>query len=623
MTADHLQVIPSTITSRLGSASIVSAAVALLLAVFALTAVEYFNLRRALVEDSRVEADILADNISSAVLFEDKKAATETLQTMRVSKILNQAAVILRDGSLFAAASGQSAIPQLTTHPSYLFGWWELQVVEPIRHQDSIIGYIYLNKTLARMYIQIITYFASSTGVGAAALLLMWLLVSRTKRALTDSEQKLHRMAHIDAVTHIWNRNAFNIYLKSSIDHAEQHRQHIAVLLLDLDNFKTINDTFGHQGGDELLHLVAKRLQSALGDQDVLSRLGGDEFAVILIGWPDQDAVLRVAASIAKLFSSAFLVGSQELYITCSIGISTYPDDAKDMHTLVRNADIAMYRAKMQGKNTYQPFLPEMNDRIKKRVLLEAGLRRALLNNEFTLHYQPQFDLKSLRLAGAEVLLRWNSTELGSVSPADFIPIAEESGLIIPIGDWVLHTACAQISQWNRSDFDVPTISINLSAQQLRVPHLADHILNIVADNGIAPYMLELELTESVLMENVLEYIEGFTLLQSRGMRLSIDDFGTGYSSMAYLKRLPLDKIKIDRAFISDLPHAENDRQIVTAIIAMAHSLGITVTAEGVERQEQADFLQGINCDFVQGFYFGRPVPAASFEKFMQKLSND
>jgi diguanylate cyclase (GGDEF)-like protein len=620
MTTRNLRFIPSTITARLGSASILSATLVLFLAVVALTAVEYFNLRRALIEDSRVEAEILADNISSAVLFEDREAAAETLKTMRVSKILNQAAAVLLDGRMLAAAPDNGATPELRADAGYLFKWWEFQITQPIRHQDAVIGYIYLSKALTRMYRQIAVYFVSATGIGAAALLLMWILVSRAKRELADSEQKLHHMAHIDAVTQIWNRNAFNTFLKTSIEHADKHQQQVAVLLLDLDNFKTINDTFGHQGGDELLHLVAKRLQGVLGEQHLLSRLGGDEFAAILLGWADKQAVLDLAAGIAEIFARAFAVGTQELYITCSIGISVYPEDADDIHTLIRNADVAMYRAKLQGKNTYQLFLPEMNDRIKKRVLLEAGLRRALANNELTLHYQPQFDLKTQRLAGAEVLLRWNSRELGSVSPADFIPVAEESGLIIPIGDWVLNTACAQIAAWDRANFNVPTISINLSAQQLRVSYLAEHILNIVADNGISPEMLELELTESMLMENVQEHVEGFMLLRSQGMRLSIDDFGTGYSSMAYLKQLPLDKIKIDRVFINDLPHSENDRQIVAAIVAMAHNLGITVTAEGVERQEQAAFLQEIACDFVQGFYFGRPVTAHAFENLLQKF---
>jgi diguanylate cyclase (GGDEF)-like protein len=378
-----------------------------------------------------------------------------------------------------------------------------------------------------------------------------------------------------------------------------------------------INDIFGHHGGDELLRKVAERLRTKLGTEDMLCRLGGDEFAVIMTGNRDLIALKETATAVSRLFCRPFSMEAQEVHITCSVGISVYPNDATDMRELIRHADIAMYRAKTEGKNTYQLFVPEMNDRIKKRALLEAGLRRALEKDEFTLNFQPQYDLQSTRMIGAEVLLRWSSPELGNVSPLEFIPVAEDSGLIIPIGDWVMRTACEQIADWQRQGFSVPRISINLSVSQLRHPQIARHILHLIKDCAVDPRMIELELTESVLMENVEEYIGGFAELQASGINLSIDDFGTGYSSMAYLKRLPLDKVKIDRAFINDLPHADNDRQIVTAMIAMAHNLGLTVTAEGVERQEQADFLRDIGCDSVQGYYFNRPLSAHQFEALL------
>jgi diguanylate cyclase (GGDEF)-like protein len=458
-------------------------------------------------------------------------------------------------------------------------------------------------------------YFSSALGIAIGALLLIWLLIHRAKRAISTAELRLYELAHVDSVTNIWNRNAFNNYLQTSLANAARSGDWIGILLLDLDNFKSINDTFGHHGGDDLLRMVAARLQGALLADDVLCRLGGDEFAAILRNRADREEALQVASRVADTFSQPFLIESQELYITCSIGISIYPDDASEPSSFVRNADIAMYRAKMQGKNTVQKYSCEMNDHVQKRALIAAGLRRALDREEFSLHFQPKFSLDSMKLTGAEALLRWTSPQLGLVSPGDFIPVAEDCGLIIPIGDWVLRAACAQIGTWMAQGMDVPTISVNLSARQLKVPCLPEHILAIVAASGIPASKLELELTESVLMENIQAYIDGFSLLQERGVSLSIDDFGTGYSSMAYLKRLPLNVIKIDRTFVSDLPHSQNDGQIVSAIIAMAHNLGISVIAEGVEREEQAEFLRNAGCDAAQGFYYGRPVPAEIFEK--------
>ena len=611
--------IPSTLAGRLGWASLASAAFVLLLAVVALTAVEYFHLRRAMMEDSSVEATILAHNLSSAVLFDDQAAAIETLQTMSASSIVNRVVVQLPDGRSFAAVPGAAAVHAAHTRPGHSFADGEFSITAPIDHAGATIGYVTLQKSLSRLHQQFLAYLLSAIGVAGGALLLMWILVGRAKRMVADAEKQLYDMAHIDTVTEVWNRNAFNAFLGTSMHKADAGGDSVAVLLLDLDNFKMVNDIFGHHGGDDLLRKVAGRLATALTPHDILCRLGGDEFAAILTGRADVAALRDTALAVSRLFAEPFVIEGQEMHITCSVGISLYPNDAADMPELVRHADIAMYRAKTEGKNTYQLFAPEMNDRIKKRALLEAGLRRALEKNELSLHFQPLYDLQSQRLVGAEALLRWNSQELGNVSPMEFIPIAEECGLIIPIGDWVLRTVCEKIAEWQQRGLQPPRVSINLSVSQLRSPGVARHILDIIAACAVDPRMLELELTESVLMEHVDQYIDGFALLQLNGITLSIDDFGTGYSSMAYLKRLPLDKIKIDRAFVNDLPHAQNDRQIVAAIVAMAHNLGLTVTAEGVERQEQSDFLREIGCDTVQGYYFSRPLPVESFETLLSK----
>jgi diguanylate cyclase len=607
----------SSIASRLGTASIVAAGVALLIAVVTLTLLQYISLRHRLVADSRTEARIIADTVTSAVLFADRKTADETLQTMLNSEVVSHVAVMLPGGEIFAVAPATAR--QLPAHlePGAHFSGSTLRIVEPITHEGVPLGHICIEKALAQMYSQIAIYAASCLAVCLGAFWLIAILIGRAKRAISDGEMKLQRLAHFDPVAQVWNRNAFSHYLKSKLDNATPDGW-VAVLLFDLDNFKTINDNFGHHVGDELLRSVAVRLQAALQDHDLLFRLGGDEFSVILSECRDRASIGELAAGMVDRFVAPFYIEGQELFVTCSIGISIYPDDASDVNTIVRNADLAMYRAKLQGKNTYRAFSPEMNEQVKRRMLIESALRRALTRNEFTLHYQPQFKLESGELTGAEALLRWTSPELGTISPVEFIPIAEESGLIIGIGDWVLRAACVQIAGWLEHGFHPPTISINLSAKQLRQPGLAKSILDTVAQHGILPTMLELELTESMLMENLAETVSEFSALQAQGMRLSIDDFGTGYSSMAYLKRLPLDKIKIDRAFIKDLPHSHNDCRIVTAMIAMSHSLGLTVVAEGVERQDQADFLLNEGCDTVQGYLYGRPLYREAFEKLLK-----
>jgi predicted signal transduction protein with EAL and GGDEF domain len=359
--------------------------------------------------------------------------------------------------------------------------------------------------------------------------------------------------------------------------------------------------------------MVAQRLFNLLGDQDIVCRMGGDEFALVLQR-PDARALPLIAESITKLFAEPFAIESQEVSITCSLGVSIYPDHAADQDTLVRNADIAMYQAKLGGKNTFQFFTAEMSRALQRRTAIEKGLRNAIAADELTLNFQPQYDLHNLELVGVEALLRWHSAELGSVAPTEFIPIAEESGLIISIGEWVLQSACRQMAEWRQLGLLLPVMSINFSAKQLRAPNLAQHILAVVEQAQIDPRLIEIELTESIMMENLHSLIDDFSTLQQQGIKLSIDDFGTGYSSMAYLKRLPLDRIKIDRAFVRDLPHNANDREIVAAMIAMAHNLGLSVTAEGVEQKNQADFLREIGCDTVQGFYFGKPMPASELQ---------
>ncbi len=616
---------PPTISTRLGTASLLAVAGALLLAISTLSAVAYFNQRQALLEDSRFEAKILAENVAAAVLFDDKSAAIETVQTVLAAPTLNLVAVLLPDSRLFVSAASTAADPNLKparlAGKSYEFSWGQLQLTAPINHQGAVIGHVYVNKSLSQLYQQTLIYSASALGIGSLAMLLAWLAVSRVQKTVTRVEKDLLAMAHIDQVTQLWNRNTFNEHIDALIKQNTPAKK-VALLLLDLDNFKTINDKVGHHSGDLLLAIVARRLSHFLGKDDIACRLGGDEFAIV-IQRPDESALPLIADSITRLFVHPITVEGQELYVTCSIGISVYPDDAANKDALVHNADTAMYQAKFNGKNSTQFFSLEMREQLNRRAALEAGLRCAIAGNELSLLFQPQFDLRNLRLIGAEVLLRWHSAALGKVSPAEFIPIAEDTGLIVPIGEWVLRSACEQMQIWRNERLQLPVISVNFSARQLRIQNPAQHILDIIAETRVDPHLIEVELTESILMENLHSLVGDFSLLQQRGIKIAIDDFGTGYSSMAYLKRLPLDRIKIDRTFIQDLPHSANDREIVAAMIAMAHNLGLRVTAEGVETEGQADFLRELDCDTVQGFYFGIPMPAAELKNLLMQTSPD
>jgi len=354
-----------------------------------------------------------------------------------------------------------------------------------------------------------------------------------------------------------------------------------------------------------------------LRNGDAVCRIGGDEFAIILESGSMAGGD-SVAAKMLDALTAPFEIDVHEIYVTASVGISIYPDDAPDMETLMRNADTAMYQAKGKGKNAYEEFHPELDQRVQKRLSLETKLRKALERGELQLYYQPQIGLKDSRLVGLETLLRWNHPELGMVSPAEFIPLAEESGLIVQIGRWAIRTACKQVAAWREAGLGDVHVSVNLSARQTKDAYLVHDIVSSLREAGMRPSQLELEITETVLMENVHANVELLNKLQTAGIRLSIDDFGTGYSSMAYLKRFPIDQVKIDRTFVRDIPGDGDDEAITTAIIAMAHSLGLSVVAEGVETETQLQFLRNAGCDIMQGYYFAEAKPPEQVEVFLK-----
>jgi diguanylate cyclase len=433
------------------------------------------------------------------------------------------------------------------------------------------------------------------------------------------NEEKINQMVYRDPLTGLPNRLLLNDRLSQALDQANENKQTMGIMFIDLDRFKYINDTLGHAVGDELLIEVAKRIEACVGKTDTVSRQGGDEF-IVLIPNTTADEVTKIAQKIIDSFGQSVMVEGHELFITPSIGIAMYPGDGRDIETLIKNADTAMYRVKDQGKNSFQFYTPEMNEAVTKKMKLEVGLRKALERNEFHIVYQPQIDVTSGAVIGAEALLRWEHPEWGSISPAEFIPIAEETGLILQIGEWVLKGACLQNKQWQDEGLQPLRIAVNISSRQFQQIDLVERVGKILAEIGLAPEYLELELTESIIQDSKYA-VAKMQQLKEMGIHLSIDDFGTGYSSLSYLKTFPIHTLKIDRSFTSNIYADPKDASLVETIIAMAHNLDLNVIAEGVETEEQLQFLQAKACNEAQGYYFSRPVSAVDMEVILQDRS--
>ena len=437
-------------------------------------------------------------------------------------------------------------------------------------------------------------------------------LTSRKK-----TEQELDFLSNYDHLTSLPNRRLFADRLDQAAAAIRRKGGHLALFYLDPDRLKTINDTLGHAAGDELLRMMADRIGQQLRASDTLARLNGDVFAILASEITEETHAAVLAEKVMETLRQPFQVGHNEIFINSSIGISLYPTDTGDLKTLHQHADTALHRAKHQGGNTFQFFTRDMNRLMLHRLQLESNLRHALERNEFELHYQPQMRLHCGKISGAEVLLRWHSPELGLVSPAEFIHLAEETGLIVPIGKWILHTVCAQAMAWQRQGQAPMRFAVNLSARQFRDGSLVETVIDALSSSGLAPEMLELELTESIIMEKTEQTMATLTLLNQMGIQVSIDDFCTGYSSLSYLKRLPIQVLKIDQSFVRDIDTDADDRAIVSAIVALAHSLELRVIAEGVEKVEQLDYLREIACDEVQGYHFSKPLHTADFHEFV------
>jgi diguanylate cyclase (GGDEF)-like protein/PAS domain S-box-containing protein len=433
------------------------------------------------------------------------------------------------------------------------------------------------------------------------------------------SVEKIQYLATHDTLTGLPNRLMFRQLLNHSIQSARHHKRKLAVFFIDLDRFKIINDTMGHEAGDQLLQEIAMRFKQALRGADVVARLGGDEFIILIEEVNELNQVANVAQKILTSTIKPMVLMGEECRITASIGISIYPKDGEDEQSLMKNADIAMYFAKEEGKNNYQFYSKDIQSQSTKRLSIETNLRLALERNELSLHYQAKVDFKTNVITGVEALLRWQNPYLGTVTPTQFIPVAEETGLIIPIGKWVMKTACAQNVAWQKQGLPAVCMAVNLSLRQLRDDNLIDDIKAALDDSGMAPNLLELEITESMVMHNPTRMIAELVKIKSMGVRLAIDDFGTGYSSLAKIKHFPIDTLKVDRSFIRNIPNNAEDNAITEAIIAMGKTLSLTIVAEGVETIEQMNFLKGHSCDAMQGYYFSKPIVPEQFADLLRK----
>lgn len=434
-----------------------------------------------------------------------------------------------------------------------------------------------------------------------------------------QKEETIEHMAFYDQLTDLPNRAMFDSRLKLAIKHAYRSGDKVAVGLVDLDRFKNINDTLGHAVGDDFIKLVGQRLFECLEENHTLARMGGDEFMILLTDIKNFKDVFKTIQNIMDTFNSPFLFANQELHIKASMGIALFPEDGDDAQSLVKNADTALHEAKNLGRNHYKFYTAKLNASAFEQLTLETALRQALELEQFAVYYQPQVNLKTGKIIGMEALVRWMHPEMGLVPPVQFIPLAEETGLIVPLGEWVLRTACQQTLSWQQMGFAPLRLAVNLSARQFQEPELVETVLGICKQTGLAPQSLELEITESILMKDISIATMILKWLNKKGVRIAIDDFGTGYSSLAYLKKFPINNLKIDRSFIRDCLTNKDDAAIVSSIASIANNLNLKIIAEGVETEDQLKFINDVGCNEIQGYYFSPPVPPAEFAQMLKQ----
>ncbi|HZX25782.1 MAG TPA: EAL domain-containing protein [Telluria sp.] len=512
-------------------------------------------------------------------------------------RFLGKSAAEVIDG-MAGSDWGEEHLAQLAAHEAFVNFEFALADADGSRHWFSINGAPMFDESGA---------FAGYRGTGTDI----------TSRKLT--EQRIHHVAQHDVLTGLPNRSLLQDRLSQAVGYAERTGKPIWVMLVDLDRFKFVNDSMGHKAGDVLLMTVAARLHSALRETDTVARLSGDEFVVILSGHDQHKLSPDIVQRLMDKVAQPVILGTKEFNVTCSIGVAVYPTDGTPAESLIEHADIAMYRAKKLGRNNFQFYTPAMNEEAQERVRIESALRKALERDEFVLHYQPQVDLATGAVVGMEALLRWRHPELGMVAPARFIGVAEDTGLIVPIGAWVMRTAAAQNKAWQDAGLGHLRVAVNLSARQFAADDLIANIRAVLEETGLEPKYLEIELTESLFMSDIAQAVEVLHQMKALGIKLSIDDFGTGYSSLSYLSRFPIDVLKIDRSFVNDIARDASDAAIVASIIALAHNLQLNVIAEGVESPEQLHYLRRHGCDEMQGYYFSKPLAASDFAQLLRQ----
>ena len=606
---------------RLGRSPVVAnfAAVIAALAVAGalLLALQGFAVRRQLIEDMRAQAHAVGLNSAAALLFGDAEAGAETLGALRPLANIEAAALFTARGRRLSEFRRRGERPiHARPRGGYAADLRGFDIAVPVVHDGRVVGHVAMRSGFDRMYRSLLVFAGLFVLAGLGALALSYPLVRRMRREVRRTQARLDRLAHFDPVTGQLNRNAFNGHLQRMSERLQDEPQaRLALLMLDLDDFKVVNDTLGHNHGDDLLKQVAQRLFDTLRRSDAIFRLGGDEFAITLFPVASPVEVLAVADRILAAFRQPFALGSHEAHVSASCGISLFPDDTRDLQVLASNADAAMYRAKRNGKNSFEMFRSEMNEEMQRRHRIQIDLRRAIERDELMLHYQPQAEPHSLRVVGMEALLRWQHPDLGWLPASEIVSVAEECGLIVPLGRWVVRRAVRQAQLWREQGIDGLRMAVNVSARQARDEGFIDYVATTLERSGGTPGQLELEITESLLLDDTDRNTRFMRRIRDKGIRLAIDDFGTGYSSLAYLRRLPIGKLKIDMSFVRAIPG--DGEAITTAVLAMAHSLGLSVVAEGVEHECQLEFLRRAGCDVVQGYLVSKPLPAEAATAFL------
>jgi diguanylate cyclase (GGDEF)-like protein len=599
------------------SAKLAIATLALLLAFAVLLATHFWQLNEAFQDSLAAKVQITAIRAGDALKRGDQPEATAILQALRGAPEIVAASLFTPNGARLAEyrRDARARVPALDAQGQ---GWNTIQR-QPLMESGHILGHLVVAASLDAMARRLSWFFGIGLVTVAIGLGVAWSVFRGLRRKVDDTELDLRRMAWYDPVTKLPNRNLFMQRLREAVIDAREVRRGVALLFIDLDNFKLVNDTLGHEAGDVLLVTVAERLRGLLRVGDSVCRLGGDEFVILLhpCGRGEAQAVAERALEAIGL---PVLVYEQEVYVGGSIGIARFPEDGMDATALLRCADTAMYQAKDNGRNNYQFYTSDMNLKALQHFAIETSLRKALERDEMLLYYQPLVDVETRAIVGVEALLRWKSEEFGTFASGDFIAIAEQSGLINQLGLWALIAACRQMREWRDAGISNLTVAVNLSPRQFHNGDLVQQVRDALMESGLEPGALELEITESVLIKHNMEAIEKLTELADLGVKLAIDDFGTGYSSLSYLKRLPIHRLKIDRSFVRESHIDPDDAAIATAIIGMAAGLGIEVTAEGVENEEQLAFLKQAGCQIVQGYYFGSPLPAEDLAKLVRQV---